>query len=45
VGCLRADAFATYLLLSKPSSMYVEQYPVGFAVVAFLITVIFIVVS
>ena len=37
--------FATYLLFSSPSSMNVAQYPVGFAVVARLITVIFIVVS
>ena len=36
---------AIYLLFRSPSSMYEVQYPVGFAVVAFLITVIFILVS
>lgn len=36
---------AIYLLFKSPSSMYEVQYPFGFALVAFLITVIFIVVS
>src|SRR5438067_1956779 len=40
-----AGISATYLLFSSPSSTNVVQYPVGFAVVAFLITVIFIVRS
>ena len=38
-------ACASYRLLSKPSSMYAVQNPFGFALVAFLITVIFIVIS
>src|SRR5687768_894939 len=34
-----------YLLFNRPSSTNAEQNPVGFAVVAFLITVIFILIS
>ena len=42
---LLSRVIATYLLFSKPSSMKIVQKPWGFALVAFLITVIFIVVS
>ena len=44
-GAVPASIVSIYLLTNRPSSMNAEQNPVGFAVVAFLITVIFIVVS
>jgi hypothetical protein len=40
-----ANLVSTYLLLTSPSSMNVVQKPWGFALVAFLITVIFILIS
>ena len=47
---LRADGVSQgapriYLLFRRPSSMYEVQNPLGLALVAFLITVIFIVIS
>jgi hypothetical protein len=43
---VRPGRCRNYLLFSNPSSMYVTQKPLGFALMtAFLITVIFIVVS
>ena len=40
-----AGSLATYLSFSNPSSTNVVQKPLGLALVAFLITVIFILIS